>query len=86
MRANFRGDRPFHGRDLGGGGGAIMAIMPPPPPGRSKTSNSPALLGLTTFSQKPTILHFDLNINLSTACLTKNHTVRCIFIDIQYGP
>ena len=41
MRANFRGDRPFHGRDLRGGGHNA-----PPPPGHSKTSNSPALLGL----------------------------------------
>ena len=33
----FRGDRPS---SLGGGG------MMPPPPGRTKTSNSPAFLGL----------------------------------------
>ena len=45
MRANFRGDRPFHGRDLRGEGGHNA----PPPPGRSKTSNSLALLGLKAF-------------------------------------
>ena len=41
MRANFRGDQPFTTENLRG------AIMPPPPPGRTKTSNSPAFLGLT---------------------------------------
>ena len=41
MRAHFRGDRPLHGRDLMGGGGHNA-----PPPGRTKSSNSPAFLGL----------------------------------------
>ena len=41
MRAHFCGDRPLGGRDLKGGHNA-----PPPPPGRTKTSNSPAFLGV----------------------------------------
>ena len=41
MRAHFRGDRPLCGRDLKGGHNAPLM-----PPGRTKTSNSPAFLGL----------------------------------------
>ena len=65
MRAHFRGDRPFHGRDLERGGGGVIQS-----PGRIKTSNSQAFLGLTKLKINATTI--DTSITTHTTTIRTN--------------